>query len=63
MGKRIRATPKGCLGPERPSVPSVDELATRMSELLRLRDQVKKAEIWHLESKDAKTSAPRSRLK
>jgi hypothetical protein len=61
MGKRIRATRKGCLGPERPSVPNVDELATRMSELLRLRDQVKKAEIWHLE-KDAKTSAPRSRL-
>ena len=54
--EKIRATPKRSLGPERRSVPSVDELATRMSELLRLHDQVKRVEIWYLE-KVSKTAA------
>ena len=46
---------KRSLGPERRSVPSVEELATRMSEPLRLRDQVK-AEMRYLE-KISKTAA------
>jgi len=63
MRQTRRATPKSSFGSEWLPVPSVGDLAARISALLRLRDQVRKAEIWHLNSKESKLSVPRPRLK
>ncbi len=49
MGQKRHPRSKGSSGSKRPSAPKVDDLATRMSELRRLRDQVKKAETERLQ--------------
>jgi hypothetical protein len=53
MGQKRRPSSKANSGSKLPSAPKVDDLVRRMSELRRLREQVKRAETGRLQLEES----------
>jgi hypothetical protein len=53
MGQKRRPSSTANSGSKRPSAPKVDDLVRRMSELRRLREQVKRAETGRLQLEES----------